>query len=199
LNTILSWIIGIIVVFLLLTRTEIGQGILGLLILGWQNTYAIWYVISLPFYLLNMLQYWLAKPWRPFMKRNLLPDKYKKPMRIFLRILQVPFYIALFPLRFVNAVYYNLVIHNLYEWSNYLLEVFFPSDSKEGARNFWRWLLWLPVRIGKYLLLHGTLTLIESVVWTVIDTFIPAVTLYHGTSRTATDNMLCEPKRSLMI
>ena len=195
-DTLISWIILLVALFLLLTRTGIGQRILGLLLLGWQNTYAIWYIISLPFYLLNMLQFWLAKPWRPFMKWNLLRDKYKKPMRIFLRILQMPFYIALFPLRFINAVYYNLLIHNLYELSNYLLEVLAPSDSREGARSFWRWLLWLPLRIIKYVLFHGTLTLIESIVWTVVDTFIPAVTLYHGTSKAAADSILCEPKRN---
>lgn len=195
-STLISWIIWLAVLYFLLTRTKIGQRILGLLRWGWQNTYVLWYLVSLPFYLLNMLQFWLAKPWRPFMKWNVLQDKYKKPMRIFLRILQVPFYITLFPLRFVNAVYYNFLIHNVYEFSNYLLEVLAPSDTREGAHSFWRWLLWLPLRIIKYILFHGALTLAESVVWTVIDTFIPAVTLYHGTSKIAADNMLCEPKRN---
>ena len=52
----------------------------------WKYTYMLWTVISTPFYILDMLQFWLAKPWRPLMKRNLLNDKFKKPMRIFLRI-----------------------------------------------------------------------------------------------------------------
>jgi hypothetical protein len=150
----------------------------------------------MPFYILDMLQFWLAKPWRPLMKRNLLKDKFKKPMRIFLRILQFPFYVALFPLRFINAVYYNLIIHNVYEWSNYLLEVIVPSDPKEGAGNILKWPVFLPFRIIKYLLYHGLLTLVESIIWTALDTIFPAVTLYHGTSETAADNMLCEPKRN---
>ena len=165
---------------------------------NWPYTYMLWTIVSLPFYILNLLQFWLAKPWRPLMKVNLLADKFKKPVRIFLRLLQIPCYVALFPLRFVNAAYYNLIIHNVYEWSNYLLEVIVPSDPKEGARSFWKWLVYLPIRIVKYLLYHGSLTLIESIVWTVVDTIFPAVTLYHGTSETAADNMLCEPKRNTL-
>ncbi|MBQ2520672.1 MAG: hypothetical protein II540_05210, partial [Paludibacteraceae bacterium] len=159
-------------------------------------TYMLWTVISMPFYILDLLQFWLAKPWRPLMKRNLLRDKFKKPVRIFLRILQFPFYVALFPLRLINAVYYNLLIHNVYEWSNYLLEVIQPSDPKEGAGNVLKWLVFLPIRIIKYLLYHGSLTLIESIIWTAIDTIFPAVTLYHGTDKTAADNMLCDPNRN---
>lgn len=162
----------------------------------WKYTYMLWTVISTPFYILDMLQFWLAKPWRPLMKRNLLNDKFKKPMRIFLRLLQFPFYIALFPLRLINAIYYNLLIHNVYEWSNYLLEVIVPSDSKEGAKSIWKWPVYLPIRIVKYLLYHGSLTLIESVIWTALDTIFPAVTLYHGTSEIAADNMLCDPGRN---
>lgn len=163
---------------------------------NWPYTYMLWTIVSMPFYLLDLLQFWLAKPWRPLMKRNRLKDNLKKPMRIFLRLLQFPFYVALFPLRVINAIYYNLLIHNVYEWSNYLLEVISPSDPKEGAGSVWKWIVFLPVRIVKYLLYHGSLTLIESVIWTAIDTVFPAVTLYHGTSETAADNMLCEPKRN---
>ena len=163
---------------------------------NWPYTYLLWTVISMPFYILDMLQFWLAKPWRPLVKRNLLRDKFKKPVRIFLRILQFPLYVALFPLRLINAVYYNLLIHNVYEWSNYLLEVIQPSDSKEGAGNVLKWLVFLPIRIIKYLLYHGSLTLIESIIWTAIDTIFPAVTLYHGTDKTAADNMLCDPNRN---
>lgn len=163
--------------------------------IGW-FTYLVWYLISLPFYILDLLQFWLAKPWRPLMKRNNLPDRAKPGMRTFLRILQVPFYIALFPLRFINAVYYNIIIHNVYELSNYILEVAAPSDYDEGRKNIWMYLLLLPYRFLKYVLWHGAITFIESIIWTVIDTFIPAVTLYHGTEQLCADNMLCDPKRN---
>lgn len=163
--------------------------------IGW-FTYFMWYVISLPFYILDILQFWLAKPWRPLLKKNNLLDRKKPGMREFLRILKIPFYIALFPLRFVNAVYYNIIIHNVYELSNYILEVAAPSAANEGSRSFWKWIILLPYRFIKYPLWHGFLTFIESIVWTVIDTFIPAVTLYHGTEETCADNMLCDPYRN---
>lgn len=163
--------------------------------LGWIS-YVLWYFISLPFYLLDLLQFWLAKPWRPFMKRNILSDDDKKWVRVALAILQIPFYIVCFPLRLINAVYYNIIIHNLYELSNYLLEIVAPSDDEEGGKDFLEWIVYLPVRLGKYLIWHWGLTLIESVIWTVIDTFVPAVTLYHGTAATSADSMLCEPHRN---
>ena len=163
--------------------------------IGWL-TYLIWYVISLPFYILDLLQFWLAKPWRPLMKSNNLPDKSKPGMRTFLRILQVPFYFALFPLRIINAVYYNIVIHNMYELSNYVLEVAAPSDDEEGGDGFWQWIIYLPYRFFKYLIGHGVITFLDSVIWTIIDTFVPAVTLYHGTAESCADSMLCDPKRN---
>ncbi len=130
------------------------------------------------------------------MKTNTLADRDKPWMRTLLRILQVPFYIALFPLRLVNAFYYNIIVHNLYELSNYALEVASPSDDEEGGDGFWNWLVYLPVRVVKYIVYHGLLTVIESIVWTVIDTFVPAVTLYHGTAEAYADSMLCDPKRN---
>lgn len=159
-------------------------------------TYLFWYLVSLPFYILDLLQFWLAKPWRPLMKKNSLSDSTKPGMRTFLRYLQIPFYIACFPLRFINAVYYNIVIHNLYELSNYILEVAAPSDEDEGGSGFWEWIIYLPVRFFKYFVYHGLLTVIESIIWTVIDTFVPAVTLYHGTVESSADSMLCDPKRN---
>ncbi len=158
--------------------------------------YFIWRVVSLPFYLLNLLQFWLSKPWRPFMKYNTLSDNAKPGMRKFLRVLQIPFYIICTPLRFINAVYYNLVIYNLYAWSNYIIEIFVPSDDTEGASDIVDWFIYLPKRIVKYLLWHGILTTIESAVWTIIDTIFPAFTLYHGTAVVYADSMLCDPRRN---
>ena len=158
--------------------------------------YWIWRIISLPFFILNLLQFWLSKPWRPLLKRNTLPDRDKPRMRKTLRILQIPFYIALTPLRFINAVYYNIGLYNLYAWSNYIVEVIVPSDDTEGADDVTEWIFYLPKRIGKYLLWHGSLTVIESAVWTIIDTFFPAVTLFHGTATMYADSMLCDPHRN---
>ena len=100
--------------FILFARQVVDDWDIDVNGLGWL-TYFLWYVVSFPFYILDLLQFWLAKPWRPLMKRNSLLDKAKPGWRKFLRILQFPFYLALFPLRLVNAVYYNIIIHNIYE------------------------------------------------------------------------------------
>ncbi len=71
-----------------------------------------------------------------------------------------------------------------------------PSDPAEGKGGFLEWIVFLFECIIKYLLWHGLLTTIESVVWTVIDTFVPAVTLFHGTELEFADNMLCDPSRN---
>ena len=166
----------------------------------WANAsglfYWIWFVVSFPFFMLNWLQFWLSKPWRPLMKYNTIPDSAKPGMRTFLGILQIPFYILVTPLRFINAVYYNIGLYNLYAWSNYIVEVFVPSDNTEGALDFVDWLYYLPKRVIKYLLWHGSLTTIESVIWTVIDTIFPAMTLFHGTAVEYADSMLCDPHRN---
>ena len=152
--------------------------------------FMLYWLISLPFYILNALQRHLSKPWRFFFRQNSGNDSRNKLYRTLFEYAKIPLYIVLTPLRFVNAVYYNIIVHSLVEYYNYLCEVIVPSSDKDGAGNLSQWLLWLPIRIVKYPLYHGILTLIESVVWTVVDTFIPALTLYHGTSKLASSQIM---------
>ena len=44
-------------------------------------------------------------------------------------------YIILTPLRLVNAIYYNLVVHCSFELFNYVVEVIVPENKREGAGN----------------------------------------------------------------
>ena len=145
----------------------------------------LYYTLSYPFYLLNQLQYFLSEPWRIFFKKNRFSDSTNDVLRPIFEVLKVLLYIAITPLRAVNAVYFNIVIHGLSEIYDYLLEVLSPSSREEGADGFWMWLILLPWRVLKYPFFHGLLTLLECVVWTGIDIFIPAITLYHGTDLTA--------------
>ena len=149
--------------------------------------YKVYWFISLPFYFLNWLQRYASKPWRLMYKWNSGNDARNRQLREVYEWVKIPIYIVLTPLRLVNAVYYNLVVHCFFEAMNYMLEVLIPSHDREGADDFWRWVLFLPWRILKYPVWHGTLTYVESVIWTVIDTFIPALTLYHGTSPEASE------------
>lgn len=155
-----------------------------------------WLVASWPFWMLDRFQLFLTKPWRNKMKAHWAPEWRKADLRKRYHLLQIPFYFLLFPLRLLNAIYYNLIIHLIYELSNYVLEVFAPSDSKLGSDNVFLWILCFPVRVVFYIGYHFVFTVVESVVWTVIDTFLPAVTLYHGTASRFATEMVCEPLRT---
>lgn len=147
-----------------------------------------------PFSLLNWLQRFLAKPWYGLCKNHHGGDGFNKFMRGFCFLLKIPLYIVLTPLRLVNAVCYNIILHTGFEFFNYLVEICDPSSTKEGGANFATWLLLLPLRVVKYLW-HFILVVIESVVWTVIDTFVPALTLFHGTTKEACESITQSPDR----
>ena len=158
--------------------------------------YRLYLIISFPFYVLNALQRYLAKPWRPFYKKNKGDDLENFKKREIYERIKIPFYILLTPLRFVNAAYYNLLVHCSFELFNYVIEVVFPANKMEGGGNFVFGVIMIPWRIVKYLLWHGSFTLIESCVWTVIDTFVPALTLYHGTDGDAAESITMGPGRT---
>lgn len=151
-------------------------------------------ILSFIFSFLNGLQRHLSKPWRIFYKSHHGLDGFNKFMRGFWFILKIPLYIVLTPLRFVNAFFYNIVIHSSFEFFNYIAEIVDPKSSIEGEANFITWLLLLPVRLVKYGW-HYLLSFIESLIWTLIDTVIPSLTLYHGTSESASVSICQSPGR----
>lgn len=163
----------------------------GLLIFG------IFYaLLSEPFYLLNKLQFFLVEPWRYIFKSNWMNDRAAKRMRIALNHLKVLLYIITTPLRVLNAVLYNILIHCVTELYDLVFEVLQPSSRDEGGSNLGSWIAYLPLRIAKYPIYHGIITIVESVIWTVIDTFIPAITMYHGTDLTAGQAITCSTNRN---
>lgn len=147
--------------------------------------YRAYWVLCIPFYILNWLQRHLSKPWRILYKSNSGSDYRNAELREKFEWAKIPIYILLTPLRFVNAVYFNLFIHCSFEMFNYVVEVFFPSNEKEGEDNFILLFVLVPWRIFRYVIWHGGLTVLESAIWTVVDTFVPALTLFHGTSEDA--------------
>ena len=111
-------------------------------------------LLSLPFFFLNALQRYLAKPWFIFFKKNRFSNATNENLRFIFYFLQFPFYVLLFPLRIVNAVFFNLLVHCSFEMFNYVMEVILPSEDKEGHDDFIRWILFLPYRIIKYVVWH---------------------------------------------
>ncbi len=151
--------------------------------------YRLYRLISFPFYCLNWLQRWLAKPWRQSYKWNTRSDSENARLRKELEMWKIPLWMILTPLRFVNAVYYNIVVHCSFELFNYVVEFIAPEGQREGSDNLFLWIILLPWRFGKYVVWHGSLTFIESCIWTAIDTFVPALTVYHGTTCAAAEGI----------
>lgn len=156
--------------------------------------YICFRIACFPFNFLNGLQRHLSKPWRIFYKHHHGGDGFNKYMRGFWTILKIPLYFLLTPLRFVNAVFYNMLVHVSFEFFNYLAEILDPTSRMEGGANFITWLLMLPWRSVKYSW-HFLLTFIESCVWTAVDTIVPAQTLYHGTEQNASESICQSPGR----
>lgn len=144
-----------------------------------------YYLLSLPLWFSNRLQHILSEPWRYIFKTNWLGESAREVVRPTLFVIQIILYVLITPLRFVNAVCYNIIVYGVTELYDLFFEVLQPSQHNEGRGSWWTWLYMFPVRLIHYPIFHGSLVLIEGFVWTVIDTFVPAVTLYHGTDLTA--------------
>ena len=144
-----------------------------------------YYIFSVPVWFLNRLQHILSEPWRYMFKTSWPEEETKEILRPMLYGLQILLYIAITPLRLLNAFIYNIVIYGVTELYDLFFEVLQPSEWDEGYGDWWTWTYMLPVRIIKYPIYHGGLVLIEGAVWTVIDTIIPAITMYHGTDLVA--------------
>lgn len=144
-----------------------------------------YYLLSLPIWFLNRLQHVLSEPWRYIFKSNWVSQNSREVLRPLLLGIQVILYIVLTPLRLLNAIIYNIFIYGITELYDLFFEVLQPCSKAEGRGNWWTWLYMFPLRMIKYPIFHGTLVVIEGLIWTVMDIFIPTVTLYHGTDLTA--------------
>lgn len=152
----------------------------------WSTTFEYaYYLFSFPIWFLNRLQHILTEPWRYIFKSNWLSEDSREVVRPLLFGVQIVLYVVTTPLRLVNAVNYNVFVYGITELYDLLFEVLQPSQWKEGRGNWWKWLYMFPWRLLRYPIFDGALVLVEGMIWTVIDIFIPAVTLYHGTDLTA--------------
>lgn len=137
--------------------------------------------------ILNKLQYHLEKPWLFFLKKPrgflLFCNKY---LFFFLWPIDLIIYILLTALRFVNAVYYNLFIHAFWSVRDCWLEVWAPKlhgmRYRRGFKYFILWVVMFPYRVVRYFF-ESVIKVSEGLIFTIVDTFIPALTLYHGTKK----------------
>ena len=159
----------------------------------------IYRLVSFPFWFLNRLQLILTGPWRYLFKYIHVGDTSRNILRPLFYGIQLLLYIITTPLRLVNAIIYNIFIYGLTELYDLTCEVFLPNNPEEGYGSFWRWIVWFPVRLVKYPIFHGSLVLIEGAIWTVIDIFIPTITMYHGTNLDAAQTIVGSSNRNTSL
>lgn len=141
-------------------------------------------IISFPFWFLNRLQHILMEPWR-YLTKDYISYSTRDAVLPWIYPIEIALYILITPLRLINAINYNIFVYCTTELYDLILEVFVPGSYDEGKGDFVGWIIWFPVRLVKYPIFHGSLVLIEAAIWTVIDIFIPTITMYHGTDLTA--------------
>lgn len=141
------------------------------------------------FYLLNYIQFFLQKPWRNYLRSpsEKLFDFFKTFWVIPL-IVDFLLYILLTPLRFINAVYYNVWVHGLWTFNDHFNEIFKPKLKgiryKKGKEYRKAWREGFSERLKTHTVL-GLIQFGEGLLFIIIDTFIPALTMYHGTDKNA--------------
>ena len=159
-----------------------------------------YYFFTFPLWLLNRIQLILTGPWRYPLKYVWLGESSRNFYRPVFYVLQILLYIVTTPLRLLNAILYNIFLYNITELYDLFYEVLEPTRFDEGEfQGAWKWMLWLPYRLIKYPIFHGSLVIIESVVWTIVDIFIPTITLYHGTDLNAAKAITGSAKRNISL
>ena len=137
------------------------------------------------FSLLNRLQYILQRPYRSALKKESKTVRRLHKIRIFHWTYNLVMYFVLAPLRFVNAVWYDLLVYGVFSLKDHYLEIFRPrvnlwTRQKKGFVYFLYWLFGLPVRV-----LKNSFTfiakLLEGALFTAIDTIVSTLTMMHGT------------------
>ena len=139
----------------------------------------------------NWLQYVLQKPWRILLRKpgNFIFWFYKYRLNIFFNVI---LYVVLTPLRVFNAFCYNMLVRNIFMLFDVLWEVIHPqlNDMRyyDGWDYLWRWILYLPIRVVAYGV-KMAFSVFETFLFTLLETVLPTLTLYHGTTEYASTSI----------
>ena len=152
---------------------------------------ALWLFSGL-FFLIDEFMWFAYNPFRILMK-----DKEASANRVgyylFMLLLvkplwQICVWILTTPLRFVTALYFDVLVYLFVSLSDSVDELLHPKLGKMRHRKgmaYWsRWLVGMPFRAG-WLLYKNALAVVDSVMMFVISLVWPTFTMYHGTSPTA--------------
>jgi hypothetical protein len=142
-----------------------------------------------PFLFLNWLQWVTYNPLR-FIFRDYNSPWGHRVFKFLLFTLISPLYwvvvhIAFTPIRFVNAVYFDLLLFWPIMIGDSVADIIHPKIGRyrfeDGAKYIFHWVYAFPYR-----LLNATgktiLAIVEGLVMTGMDTVWPTITMYHGTA-----------------
>lgn len=139
------------------------------------------------FMMSNWLQWYLMAPLQYLVPKAKTDWPYKyflwaTPLRVAYWVLV---YIYSTPLRFINALYFDIILYWVVVMRDGTGDLFYPKLGRyrtlRGFKYLLYWLLLLPVRCVQIIFKYfGAFA--QGVVMLVFDTIIPTITLYHGTT-----------------
>ena len=140
-----------------------------------------------PFLIANWLQWLLSDP-----LRHVLRDRSADwPRRLWLALAPIEIvywvaaYVALAPLRLLNAIYFDMVLFWSVTLRDSLMDLVAPAYRRHSRWAYARaWVRWLPQRLLR-VLQKLPLALGQGILTTCFDLLWPTLTLFHGTSERA--------------
>ncbi len=166
----------------------LGAGILTLLLAVYALRNVVW-ALRYPFLFFNWLMWVLANPLRDAWTD---PSKQKASLSYFLLVISgigpaywLLMHLALTPLRFINAIYFDIVLYWSVVFCDSFTELIHPRlKYRVNSRNchyLCRWFLFFPLRFFRIFQRNG-LAILEGIIMTGVDVVFPTYTMYHGTS-----------------
>ena len=144
-----------------------------------------------PFLFTNRLQWLLAQPFRRAMRnpRSRWPRRWFLILMPFTFLCRLIMYIILIPLRFLNAVYFDIILFLPITIRNGLMDLFIPGYSPKSRWRYTpRWLLLFPWRLLR-LTWKLAVSVLQSAAMTAFDLVWHTLTLFHGTTKQVAGNV----------
>ncbi len=147
---------------------------------------SIVWAVRFPFLVTNWLQWALSAPFRHIL-RNERAD-WPRVVHFLVAPLTIAYglaaYVALAPLRLVNALYFNVFLYWSVALRDSLADVLKPVYSCSGGEYLVRWVFLLPFRLVRALA-RSPIAILQGIWTTLFDLVWPTLTLFHGTNDTA--------------
>ncbi len=136
-----------------------------------------------PFLWLNWLQWFLMGPMQYWLRRT--GTAWPRSLFLIFSPVLIAYwllaYVALSPIRLVNAVYFNMLLFWLVTLRDSVADVFHPQPGEGGTfRYVARWIFGFPFRLAK-VVTDNLVAIPQGIAATLFDVIWPTLTLYHGT------------------